>query len=130
MKFTKATNIGLHVMTYMVQNNANKVNLTINELAEKFEVSPSYLSKILTLLAKENLVRSVSGVKGGYKLGANFNDITFFDVIKATEGVADNKECLSGNEENKCPINTTLEAAEIAMWDYLKLQKLSELEGL
>lgn len=130
MKFTKATNIGLHVMTYMVQNNANKVNLTINELAEKFEVSSSYLSKILTLLAKENLVRSVSGVKGGYKLGANFNDITFFDVIKATEGVADNKECLSGNEENKCPINTTLEAAEIAMWDYLKLQKLSELEGL
>lgn len=130
MKFTKATNIGLHVMTYMVQNNANKVNLTINELAEKFEVSPSYLSKILTLLAKENLVRSVSGVKGGYKLGSNFNDITFFDVIKATEGLTDNKECLSGNEENKCPINTTLEAAEIAMWDYLKLQKLSELEGL
>ncbi|OFI49582.1 hypothetical protein BG261_03095 [Floricoccus tropicus] len=130
MKFTKATNIGLHVMTYMVQNNANKVNLTINELAEKFEVSPSYLSKILTLLAKENLVRSVSGVKGGYKLGSNFNDITFFDVIKATEALTDNKECLSGNEENKCPINTTLEAAEIAMWDYLKLQKLSELEGL
>lgn len=130
MKFTKATNIGLHVMTYMVQNNANKVNLTINELAEKFEVSPSYLSKILTLLAKENLVRSVSGVKGGYKLGSNFNDITFFDVIKATEGLTDNKECLSGNEENKCPINTTLEAAEIAMWGYLKLQKLSELEGL
>lgn len=68
MKFTKAANMGLHVMVFLAQKDKTNENLNIHELADRFEVSSSYLSKILTQLAKANLVASVSGVKGGYKL--------------------------------------------------------------
>ena len=71
MKFTKAANMGLHVMVYFAQKDQIDSNLSIHDLADKFEVSPSYLSKILTQLAKANLISSVSGVKGGYRLKKN-----------------------------------------------------------
>ncbi len=78
MKFTKAANMGLHVMVYFAQKDQIDSNLSIHDLADKFEVSPSYLSKILTQLAKANLISSVSGVKGGYRLKKNSVEISFW----------------------------------------------------
>ncbi|WP_252904578.1 hypothetical protein [Secundilactobacillus silagei] len=38
MKFTQATNMGLHVMTYLVQKQSQQ-NTSIKELADRFQVS-------------------------------------------------------------------------------------------
>ena len=81
MKFTKAANMGLHVMVYFAQKDQIDSNLSIHDLADKFEVSPSYLSKILTQLAKANLISSVSGVKGGYRLKKNSVEISFMQSM-------------------------------------------------
>ncbi|BCA85200.1 Rrf2 family transcriptional regulator [Enterococcus saigonensis] len=129
MKFTKATNMGLHVVTYLVQNSTNKEYLSINELSDKFDVSPSYLSKILTQLSKAGLIASVSGVKGGYRLNKSIETITFFDVIQAIEGMPESLICLVESPTD-CPIQQTLQEVQTAMWEELKNKKLSDLKGL
>lgn len=128
MKFTKATNMGLHVMTYLVQHDEQQ-NLSIHELAERFTVSATYLSKILTQLAKANLVISVPGVKGGYRLKKAASELSFGDVIEALEGTPDSFSCIAITT-NPCPIQETLDQAQEKMITDLKTKKLIDLNGI
>ena len=129
MKFTKAANMGLHVMTYLAQNDMDEHNLSIHDLAKRFEVSSSYLSKILTQLAKANLISSVSGVKGGYKLKKNPNEVSFLDIIQSIDGMPEEVACLANNQ-HQCPINKVLNQGEKQMWDYFATVKLGQLHSL
>ena len=129
MKFTKAANMGLHVMVLLSQKDKSNENLNIHELADRFEVSSSYLSKILTQRAKANLVASVSGVKGGYKLKKSAADISFLAIIQAIDGLSDQASCLANNP-HQCPISEILEEGEEKMWTYFSTVKLSQLTEL
>lgn len=129
MKFTKAANMGLHVMVYFAQKDQIDSNLSIHDLADKFEVSPYYLSKILTQLAKANLISSVSGVKGGYRLKKNSVEISFLDVIHAIDGFPDEVSCLANNQHS-CPISKVINEGEDKMWEYFDSMKLSQLSAL
>ena len=123
MKFTKAANMGLHVMVYFAQNDQSESNLSIHDVANKFEVSPSYLSKILTQLAKANLISSVSGVK------MSPVEISFLDVIHAIDGFPDEVSCLANNQHS-CPISQIINEGEAKMWEYFASVKLSQLSAL
>lgn len=129
MKFTKAANMGLHVMVYFTQNDQSDSNLSIHDVADKFDVSPSYLSKILTQLAKANLISSVSGVKGGYRLKRSSTEISFLDVIHAIDGFPDEVSCLANNQHS-CPISQIINEGEEKMWAYFASVKLSQLSTL
>ena len=74
MKYTKATNYALHIMGYMVRYEGND-NLSLQPLASHMNISPTYLSKILTQLVKADLIQSTPGVNGGIacvKKGNNY----------------------------------------------------------
>ncbi|WP_245630575.1 Rrf2 family transcriptional regulator [Enterococcus pseudoavium] len=43
-------------MTYLVQNDSKKQNMSIHDLSNRFNVSSSYLSKILAKLSKAKLI--------------------------------------------------------------------------
>lgn len=65
MKYTKATNYALHTIVYMMEN-AKSEKLSVSALAEHFNLSTTYLSKILTQLVKADLIESTPGANGGY----------------------------------------------------------------
>lgn len=46
----------------------------------------AYLSKIFSKLQKAGIVKSISGVNGGYQLAKNPEEISFWDVLEAIEG--------------------------------------------
>ncbi|BBP87702.1 hypothetical protein BsIDN1_13200 [Bacillus safensis] len=58
----------------------------VEPLAKIQDLSPTYLSKILTKLVKAGLIESTPGAKGGYTLIKRKEDIFFLDVIQAVEG--------------------------------------------
>lgn len=63
-------------MLYLVNVTPEK-HVGVQQLATHQDVSTTYLSKILTKLAKAGMVESVSGANGGYKLKPNWEDISF-----------------------------------------------------
>ncbi len=125
MKYTKATNYALHIIAYMIKYN-KKDNLSLQPLASHFNISPTYLSKILTQLVKAGIIQSTPGVNGGYVLNKNKEDISFMDVIKSTEGAGALFNCDS-DEENKCPILKVMTEAETLMETYLQNKKIYEV---
>lgn len=98
----------------------------VQQLADRQDVSPTYLSKILTKLVKAGLIESASGANGGYRLRGRKEDISFLDIIHAVEGTASLFECC-GSEDSRCMIHQVMLQAEEAMERQLKNTKLFEL---
>lgn len=125
MKYTKATNYALHIVAYMIKYD-KKDNLSLLPLANHLNISPSYLSKILTQLVKANIIKSTPGVNGGYVLQKSKEEISLLDVIKATEGSGPMFTC-EMEENHACKIQKAMEDAENMMETYLKNKKLFEI---
>lgn len=128
MKYTKATNYALHTVLYMIDQNQGE-KFSVHVLAKQFQVSVTYLSKILTQLVKAGLVESVSGASGGYTLRKSAETISFMDIIQAIEGNGLLFEC-GIQQEKGCPIQKVMNDAEIIMEKYLQEKKLFELSSL
>jgi Rrf2 family protein len=62
-------------------------HISAAEIAQKYEVSPHHLAKVLAELARAGIVESVRGVGGGYRFAANARRLTLFDVIARFEDV-------------------------------------------
>ncbi|EFS04318.1 Rrf2 family transcriptional regulator [Listeria seeligeri] len=129
MKYSKATNYALHTMVYLANLSAEK-SVGVKELASKQNVSPTYLSKVLTMLVKADFVESITGVNGGYKLAKPATNISFLDVIQAIEGKTAFFHCDPKNHaETKphCLIGEVMGNAEQQMEDYLSNQTIGSI---
>ncbi|WP_160680505.1 Rrf2 family transcriptional regulator [Clostridium sp. C8-1-8] len=125
MKYTKATNYALHIVAYMIKYD-KRDNLSLQPLASHLNISPSYLSKILTQLVKANIIQSTPGVNGGYVLRKKKEDISLLDVIEATEGSSPMFTC-EMDESHECKIQKAMDEAENMFEAYLKDKKLFEI---
>lgn len=125
MKYSKATDYALHTMLFMGKKQAES-SISVVELAESQKVSPTYLSKILTKLSKEGLLKGSSGAKGGYALPSDWQEITFLDIVHAIEGRQSLFECYV-HEDPNCAIKKIMLSAEELMEAELRNQTLGAL---
>jgi len=125
MKYTRATNYALHIMAFFVKQDGNE-NLSLQPIANHLNISPTYLSKILTQLVKADLIQSAPGINGGYSLRKPKDEISFFDVIQAIEGSGALFTCAMSDQGN-CRLEKVMIEAENQMLSYLKHKKLYEV---
>lgn len=133
MKFSVGVEYALHCLLYMVKLEEGK-SVGIRDLATFQGVSETYLSKVYAKLSKSGIIKSIPGVKGGYALARNADDITFWNVIEAVEGNEDFFQCAEIRQNNilldkdnlpdthtKCPclIKVVMNEAENEMRKYL-----------
>ncbi len=59
--------------------------LSVAEIGEKFGVSNHHLAKVMHVLGRANLVRSVRGAGGGYQFCGNERRVTLLDIIQLFE---------------------------------------------
>jgi Rrf2 family protein len=55
------------------------------EIAQKYDVSPHHLAKVLAELSRLGMVQSARGVGGGYRFVGNARRLTLMDVISRFE---------------------------------------------
>lgn len=125
MKYSKATNYALHTMLYLAMCNSTKP-VGVQMLAEQQDVSPTYLSKILTKLVKEGMVTSVSGANGGYSLSQGWETISFLDIIHAIEGKSSLFDC-DFKHGHDCPIQKVMYRSQEKMEQELRKQTIADL---
>lgn len=59
--------------------------LTIAEIAEKQQISLSYLEQLFAVLRRAKLVRGTRGPGGGYRLAQPANSITIAEIIRTVD---------------------------------------------
>ena len=70
--------------------------VALAEVAERQEISLSYLEQLFAMLRKAGLVKSVRGPGGGYLLGHDRSDIRIADVILAVDEPIRATRCTPG----------------------------------
>ncbi|TXK84014.1 Rrf2 family transcriptional regulator [Paenibacillus sp. N3.4] len=148
MQFSKSTDYALHALIHLGHSERCN-NVGIKELSGALGVSESYLSKIMSKLRQDGIVRAVPGVNGGYELARPAEQITFLDVIQVIEGRQKLFECSTSNSQqhrllaeegtaqrerdqersgkSECLVEKVMEGAEQHLHQYLREHTIQSL---
>lgn len=88
-------------------------------LAEYHGVPPAYLAKTLQALAREGIVESTPGRKGGYRLARPPGDITILDVVEAVEGRGSSFRCTEIRRRGPARVRNSLYTPVCAIADVM-----------
>ncbi|MDU0356159.1 Fe-S cluster assembly transcriptional regulator IscR [Paraglaciecola aquimarina] len=91
----KLTSKGRYAVTAMldVSLHSQRGPVSLADISERQEISLSYLEQLFSRLRRENLVDSVRGPGGGYKLGRQASEISIGEVIRAVNESVDATKC-------------------------------------
>ena len=97
----KISTKGQYAVRLMVEIAKSESLISISAIAKKQDRSQKYLEQIVALLVKNNLLESVRGNKGGYKLTKTPQEISVKEILDITGDACDLAPCMVGNCERK-----------------------------
>lgn len=83
MKLQIASHLAIYALLELAAQPERQ--LSVAEIGEKYDVSSHHLAKVMNVLGRAKMVRSVRGVGGGYQFAGNARRITLLDVIQLFE---------------------------------------------
>ena len=104
--------------------------VTLSAISERQKISLSYLEQLFGKLRRHELVSSVRGPGGGYKLAKAAPSLTVADIILAVDEPLDATQC--GGKENclddrRCMTHDLWATLNAKMFDYLRSVTLQDL---
>ena len=129
LRFTKRADYGLMAIHYIAVHDGLGA-VSAKRIAEEFTIPPELMAKILQRLAKQRLIVSTNGPKGGYALTRRPSEITVGEVIRALEGPINIVSCLEDADcpqIQKCNLRRPVQKIQAAISQVLDTMSLSEL---
>jgi Rrf2 family protein len=99
MKISTRGRYGTRALVELALNGENNP-LSLTKISENTGISLRYLEQIMRKLKKNNIVKTIQGVKGGYVLARSADSIFLYEIINILEGNDYPVECV--NEEIYC----------------------------
>lgn len=91
LRIGKLTDYAMIILGEMAKQPASVLSATA--LADMLHLTPPTVSKVLKILSDANLVSSMRGAEGGYRIAKPAASITVAEVIAAMEGAIAMTEC-------------------------------------
>ncbi|MBC7773057.1 MAG: Rrf2 family transcriptional regulator [Pyrinomonadaceae bacterium] len=126
--FSQTTEYALRAMAWLALS-PDELVPTIT-LAEKTQVPPHYLAKVLQQLSAAELVTGRRGVRGGYRLSRAATSITLMDVVRSIGTIERIKSCPLGAANlgsTLCPVHRILDQATKMVMELLDGKTLADL---
>ncbi len=89
--------------------------VSLKKIAEKYDISESYLEQLFAKLRKSGYIDTVRGPQGGYFLAMKPDEITVGMILRTLEGDITTSECISKevcSRESICATRVILEKIE------------------
>jgi Rrf2 family protein len=134
LALTRKSDYALVALTHLAQETGRVASA--REIADLYRVPLPILMNILKTLAREGMISSVRGARGGYKLARNPRDISLRMVVRAIEGPVQLFQCASASkhdspkecdQEHWCPITGPARAVNGRLQEFLEEVSLEEL---
>jgi len=114
MLVTRETDYAIRCVLYLARDRDQITS--VGEIAERMNIPRSFLAKILQRLVREGIVESIRGVKGGFRLIRQPEEITLLEVFTAMQGVAPVNTCAI--DKRRCRMNPA--CAVHAIWTEIR----------
>lgn len=130
IRMTKQADYGIVLMTRLASEPERQFSAP--ELADECQLPQPTVSKILKALARGELLESHRGVKGGYALARDPEQINVAEIITALEGPIAITECIDDApgeccQEPICPVRGNWQRINVAIRMALEQIKLAEM---
>jgi len=130
MRFNKTTEYAFRIFAFMAMDRTKLYRA--DEIYEHLKIPLRYLRRLLTDLSKTGLMESIQGNKGGFRLKKSSDEITLFDIVKATESNKDGNVCFFGFQkcqfgQKKCHMHNNWVTIIESIEKLLKTTTLSDL---
>ena len=103
----------LRAIVYLANQDDPRTNA---QIAEVTEVPVGYLAKVMQVLSRARIVRAQRGLRGGFKLAFDPDQITVLSVVNIVDPVRRFHECPLGLHGIKlCPLHRSLDDAAQAV---------------
>jgi Rrf2 family nitric oxide-sensitive transcriptional repressor len=130
MQFTHFTDYSLRTLIYL---GARQDTLaTISEIADKYGISQSHLTKVVHQLANRGYIQTLRGKGGGMRLARLPQLINIGDVVRDMEGNTNLVECFNAKNQScpllpACTLKSVLAEARRNFFDTLDRYTLADL---
>ena len=106
--------------------------VSLRAVAEQQHLTLKYLESIISLLLREQLVVSIRGKAGGYRLSRPAARYTVYEILRATEGALEPVHRLNPEEahcplEKYCPTQPVWRGLQRVTREYLESISLADL---
>ncbi len=103
MQLTRYTDYSLRTLLYLHSLDNDKT-VTINEVADFYNISRNHLMKVAYNLSQKGYVKSIRGKGGGIKLARPGSEITVGQVVRDMEPNLHVAECFDQDAKTPCTI--------------------------
>ena len=100
MELNNTTQYAIRILNYINVNSTDKL-FSARLLAENLTINYKFLTAIMTKLVKAEILKSIRGKDGGFKLIKKADEIFLMDIIKLFDDSFDRDACILGIDE-KC----------------------------
>jgi Rrf2 family protein len=107
MKLTRASSYALHAVVFMAAQK-NDRPVASHHIAAARGIPERFLLKVLKPLVSAQVLLSIKGPNGGYRLAKGPNEITVLEVLEAVDGPI-RGQAPFGREEGNSQLNKKLE---------------------
>ena len=95
MQLTSTTDYAIRIICYLA---AQRQMISTSELSQELSVPSSYIPKITKKLKQAGIIKACEGIKGGYQIAKQPENISLRDVISCTESTMAISRCLEKEE--------------------------------
>ena len=129
LKLSKTVEYALISLNHISQADTNSP-ITVRYISDRYNIPYELLAKILQKLSKQDILESIHGPKGGYKLNDNYNSLTLIEFIEILEGPFWSTGCLTDSDCDQllnCNIITPIEKINSKVYKVFSEIKLNKI---
>ena len=131
MQLSNTSQYAIRILAYMADKKYSQLNAT--QLAEILYIPYKFLTKIMTDLVKVDLVESIRGREGGYKLKKKTSDIMVGDILDVFNDSIKDEQCVLGigfcNGMCKCALHDQWMEPKLLLQKMFRESSLEDIAG-
>ncbi len=112
MRISTKVEFGIIALLDIALNSNAESTVKVNAISKRNNISAKYLEQILPLLKQSNLISSVKGSSGGYRILRELDDISLYEIVNALD-----RSILSSSEFSKELERNATDAIEKCLWE-------------
>ena len=124
MRISTKVEFGIIALLDIALNTNNENTVKVNAISKRNNISAKYLEQILPLLKQSNLISSVKGSSGGYRIQRELGDITLYEIVNALD-----RSILASSEFSKELEQNATDAIEKCLWEPMTHISQSAIHG-
>ena len=127
LKINRQTDYAVRVVLALARQGQN-ARLSSSKIQQEMLIPPALMARIVSLLARAELVKTFPGRDGGLMLPRPASQITLKDIVETFEGPILLSDCLQVKDEEDCPFQSNCPVR--SKWGRVQVAMMREMASI